>query len=47
LLASVAAEINRGLQNLAVPNVEKPHIYRGGGTKLLGLGLFRLQSMTS
>ena len=29
LLASVAAAISRGSQNLAVPNVEEPHIYRG------------------
>jgi len=29
----MAAEINRGggSQNFAVPNVEEPHIYRGGG----------------
>jgi len=30
----MAAEINRGSQNLVVTNVEKPHIYRGGGKKI-------------
>ena len=33
LLASVAVEMNRGSQNLAVPNVEEPHICRGGSKK--------------
>jgi len=36
LVASVVAEINRGggAQNLVVPNVEEPHIYRSGGKKI-------------
>jgi len=36
LLASVAAEISRGggSQNLVVPNVEEPHIYRSEGKKV-------------
>jgi len=30
-VASVAADINRGSKNLAVPNVEELHIYTSGG----------------
>jgi len=46
----MAAEINRGSQNLVVTNVEKPHIYRGGGKKNFrqrNCPSFHLQSMTS